>query len=860
MKHCLAAFIMAVTFISCVQDELVQSVPEADKGSSAEVSDVFVSGEAYVYLSNDLTAIVEDTVDSGSPATKSEPLNNVLEDLGISRMYRLFPHAGEFEPRTREDGLHRWYVVEYSPDMPVTKARSSLETVPGIEKFEPARKIRNNDFNDLTSDLWGLYNREKTGVDINVRPVWNNYTAGNPEVIVSVVDSGVDLTHEDLSANVLASGHRNFVDNNSVIKAGSHGTHVAGTIAAVGNNGKGVVGVAGGDYAKGKSGVKILSCQIFKDGTDTQGSSAQAIKWGADHGAVISQNSWGYTYDADGDGKLTGDELERAMDATISGPDKDAIDYFIRRAGCDNLGNQLPDSPMKGGVVIFAAGNETITNAAPAAYESVIAVGSIASNGTRSSFSNYGDWVDICAPGTDIISTLPDNSYGMMSGTSMACPHVSGVAALIVSHFGGPGFTNEMLKEKLLGSANKSVISQAYQIGGLVDAYGAFAYGNDKAPEAVVDLEGTGRGNNLDLAWTVPADEDGKAAYGFMIMYDPDRSKIEAATEKELNEVRYMTVTPNAKAGDKVEFSIPFLEFETTYHIKMAAYSYGRNYSGYTDIVTLNTTGNNPPVIEFTAEEDLTLMPSETINIIIEVTEPDDHKMTVELISGSPAENLTSTPDGKWRLTIKGNAVDMGTYTSTIKATDEYGLSASAEIEYTIRENMAPVKVSDPEDIFMKAKGQEMTMDLSKYFSDPDGEQLKYEVTMSDEKTAHCNVKGNSLIITAIAYGSTDVTVKASDARGESVTVTFILMVKDPSDPLSVYPNPATDFVYVGTLDMADTMVTIVSQTGKTVYEDKVKASAFEPAKIDISAFAPGIYTMRVSFGGGEYKKTIVKI
>ena len=85
-------------------------------------------------------------------------------------------------------------------------------------------------------------------------------------------------------------------------------------------------------------------------------------------------------------------------------------------------------------------------------------------------------------------------------------------------------------------------------------------------------------------------------------------------------------------------------------------------------------------------------------------------------------------------------------------------------------------------------------------------------------------------------------------------------MVKDPSDPLSVYPNPATDFVYVGTLDMADIKVTIVSQTGKTVYEDNVKASAFEPAKIDISAFAPGIYTMRVSFGGGEYKKTIVKI
>lgn len=863
MKHCLAALLMAASLVSCVRDELVESVYEADKNSSADVSDIFVPGEAYIYLNEDMTAMVEAAAEAGTLATKSAPMNNALEELGVTHMYRIFPHAGEFEPRTRAEGLHRWYVVKYSADIPTTKAQSGLEDVPGIDLFEPVRQIKINDFNDLSADLWGLYNRNKPGIDINVKPVWSNYTVGNPDIIVCVVDNGVDISHEDLSTNCFSEGHRNFVDQNSIIVADNHGTHVAGTIAAVGNNGKGIAGIAGGDKTAGKGGVSIMSCQIFKtnsDGTSTSGSSASAIKWGADNGAVISQNSWGYQYDADGDGKLSGDEVTNAMNAKVSGPDKDAIDYFIKYAGCDNSGNQLPGSPMKGGVVIFAAGNDAVANGAPASYEPVIAVGSIASNGTRSTFSNYGEWVDICAPGSEIYSTLPDNRYGSMSGTSMACPHVSGVAALVVSHFGGPGFTNEMLKEKLLGSANKSVISQAYRIGGLVDAYGAFVYGNDKVPQSVEDLEASGHGNSIDLTWTVPADEDGKAAYGFMVIYDTDKSKVENATEDNLGNLKYVTATPDAKAGETVLFSITDLEFETTYHVKMFAYSYGRNYSAPTSVLTVATTENNPPVLEVIHDGDYVLKPSETLSITIDAVEPDGHDMTVTLNAGSSAETLTSNPDGKWRLVIKGNAAPEGTYTAGITATDEFGLIATLEIEYTIRENKAPVKIGDPENLFIKAKGEEITVDMSKYMSDPDGEQLKFEPTVSNNSIVHINVKSNSLIITTLAYGSTDVTVKASDARGESVTISFKILVKDPSNPISVYPNPVTDYVNVSTLDIDDTKIRIVSQTGKTMFEETVKAGAFEPARIDLSQFAAGVYTMTVSFGGNTYKETIVKI
>ncbi len=866
MKHYFTALLAAVTLVSCNQDEINPSIPEAADKQVIESPEAYVPGKANVYLSEELTAMLEESAETGTLVTKSQGLNNALEELGIAKMTRLFPHAGEFEPRTRAEGLHRWYVVEYSEQTPVTKAQDYMVTIPGFEIVEPVMQIKTDEFNDLTSNynLWGLYNQSYKGFDINVRKVWEEYTVGNPNVIVAVVDNGIELRHEDLADNCLSSGHFNFVSNNSSIIGGDHGTHVAGTIAAVGNNGKGIVGIAGGDKTNGRSGVKLLSCQIFMDTTNGTegGSSSAAIKWGADHGAVISQNSWGYNYDSDGDGQIVGEELTRALAAKTQKSDRDAIDYFIKYAGCDNNGNQLPGSPMKGGVVIFAAGNDAITNSAPAEYDQVIAVGSVTKDGNRSSFSNYGDFVDICAPGSDIVSTIPNNGYATMNGTSMACPHVSGVAALLVSHFGGQGFTNEMLKEKLLSSANKTIISQAYQIGGLLDAYGAFAYGNDKAPAAVTDLEVKGRGNNLDLTWTIPSDEDGKPAYGFFVIYDKDRTKVENATPENLNGAQSAAFAPEeSKVGEKVTFSINKLEFETEYTVKMTAYSYGRNHSAATGTYTAATTGNNAPEIEVEGEDNgFRLTASETLNITIVVTEPDSHEFEVEHIKGSEAETLTTTLDGNWKLSIKGNAANAGTYISKIVATDEYGLKTTKNVEYTILENSVPVKLADPENVFMKSKGQEYTIDMGEYISDPDGEQLKFEAELSNSKIAHVNIKGNSIIITSLTYGSTDIKIIGKDARGETAEVIFKLLVKDPSDPISVYPNPVIDFVNVSTLDEADTKITITSQTGKKVYDQMVKASAFEPARIDMSSYAPGVYSMTVVLDGKTYKELVTKI
>ena len=865
MKHGLSAFLMAVILLSCTDREIIGVAPEDSQteDSMENGNNVYVPGEAYVYFSEEMTAMVESQIAAGEVRTKSVELNAVLDNLGITHMRRLFPNAGEFEPRTRKEGLHRWYVIKYSEDIPHTKAEEGFKAVPGVDYIEPVRQIRINDFNDLDTKLWGLKNLSYPGFDINVQPVWNSYTTGSPDVIVSVVDEGVDLKHEDLAANCLVSGHYNSVDDNSIVVAGSHGTHVAGTIAAVSNNGKGIAGIAGGDYANGRAGVKIMSCQIFKDGPDgtvISGDSPAAIKWGADNGAVISQNSWGYNYDIDGDGQFSSEEIERAKNAKVNAADRQAIDYFIKYAGCDNNGNQLPDSPMKGGVVIFAAGNDALFNAAPANYSEVIAVGSVTSEGTRSSFSNYGSWVDIAAPGTAIYSTMPGNSYGSMNGTSMACPHVSGVAALLVSHFGGPGFTNEMLKERILGSANTSVLSPAYEIGGLLDAYGAFVYGKQVEVGPVTGLELEARGNSIDLSWQIPSDSEGDPAYGFMLIYGQDKDKVEKATVDSHEGAGFVTVTPDKGIGETYSYTISRLGFSATYYVKVIAYSYGRSYSEPTDVYEVSTTKNNAAVISTSYEGSYEVKSSETLNISITVADPDGHSINVIYENGSEADSIMLIPDGTWRITIVGSAAPEGVYTAKVKAEDEYGMIAEKEFTYTILGNLAPEKIKDVDNILLTAKGQEFTLDMTGYFTDPDGEQLKYKAIISDPKVLHITSKKDQLLGTALGYGTVDVTLVAKDAKGESAECTFKVQVKDPSKPVSVYPNPVTDFVNVSTLDASPTRIVIVSQTGKTMYDETAVVSGYEPARIDMSSCPPGVYTMTVAFGGNEYKQNVIKL
>lgn len=858
MKQGFYVLAFAMLLASCVREELAVVQPDESEAPQV-VKGLYVPGEMNVKFSEELTAMIEGDLAIGNLQTKSSELNIIFDEFGVTSVKRLCDHGGEFEPRMRKEGLHRWYRVTFSEKESHTKAVENFSNISGVDIAEPVRQIVRKDFtgyNDrYLSDLWGFDNGQ---YDINVKTVWQNYTTGNPNVIVAVMDGGVDISHEDLKDNCSDK----YINTTGGARPDpeTHGTHVAGTIAAVGNNGKGVVGVAGGDYAAGQKGVSIMSCQILSEQPGRTGNYLNAMVYAANNGAVISQNSWGYNFDMNGDGEVSGSELVLALNATIQDSDKQAVEYFIKYAGIDSNGNQRADSPMKGGIVIFAAGNDGIANGAPANYENVIAVGAMNRSGGRASFSCFGPWVDVCAPGVDILSTVP-GGYEFLQGTSMACPHVSGVAALVLSYCGGQGFTNEMLWDKIVESANTSAVPLSYQIGGLVDAHKALEYGRDVASGEVKNLTVEAVSNNLDFSVEVTADAEGAAVYGYRVLYGTDKAKVEGANAASTN-VKSFSFVPGLSVGETAEFRISGLEFERTYYLKVYSYTYGMNYSDPTDIKEVKTGINNAPeVTVIEPEGGSEFNAADVVDVMLDVVDVDGHEVTVEHTPGSEADKLVKK-SGRWYLSITANVVEPGTYTARIKVTDAYGLYAQTEYTYTIRSNSAPVMITEIEDILLSAKGKEFTIDMSDYVSDADQDvaTLTYDVEISNGAVLHIVPRENILYGTALGYGNTDVTVLVKDARNEKCQFTFKVVVKNPSEPVSLYPNPVVDYLNVSTMDVKDTRVRIVSQTGQTVYDKTSKIGAFEPAKIDMRGCAPGVYSVSVTIDGKETRQNIIKL
>ena len=535
------------------------------------------------------------------------PLDRVNQKVKAVSMTRVFPYAGKNEAKHKAFGLDLWYDVHYEASgLKLAQARNLFRSAEGVsyaqriplykpiggERFlevspaavaKAAKAASTMPFNDpLLNDQWH-YNNDghiagtKVGADANVFKAWETGVTGSKDVLVAIIDGGFQVDHPDLKDNVWINTAElngkpgvdddgdgyvddiygyNFVINSSNINAHSHGTHVAGTVGATNNNGIGVCGVAGG--SDGKGGVKMMVCQVF----DSRASSSavadfgQAIVYAADRGASIAQCSWGASVADDEDKSVT-----------------EAVDYFTKNGGGDK---------MNGGLCIFASGNNGEEgDYYPGCLDKVVAVGSMAPDGSVAYYSNRGKWVDVTAPGGledngqqyGVLSTLPNSTYGYNEGTSMACPHVSGIAALILSKYGNKQFSNETLRTLLTTSVNDLYTQNPEYEGlmgsGYIDAYKALQGKEGSVPEAVADFTVTASHDNALIEWVIPETEE-KSIDHHVIYYS---TEVFSATD-DLNKLSSATVDTKFKySGDKMSYEVEGLKASTKYYFAIVAYN-----------------------------------------------------------------------------------------------------------------------------------------------------------------------------------------------------------------------------------------------------------------------------------------------
>lgn len=863
---------------------------------------------------------------SGSISTGIASIDQLNEQLGVTRVERTFRHGGKYEAKMRKHGLHLWYNIYFDRSQPVTRAMTDFSSLKDFEIVEPVLKVeriktgditpvsesqaaamvqtRNSGnaiskvevpFNDPLLGLQWHYHNEgrlrnsRPGADINLYKAWEIET-GKPQVIVAVIDGGLQTDHPDLVANLWVNATEkngaskadddnngyvddihgyNFVADNGKITPHDHGTHVGGTVGAVNNNGIGVGGVAGGN-GKSNSGVRLMSCQIFQANESTGSDETMADEdrgnvfiYAANNGAVIAQCSWSYSW--------TG------VDQELMASDKAGIDYFIAEAGTDENGVQ--NGPMLGGVVIVATGNDNVNAIKqPAAYEKVISVSSFRPDYYKAVYSNFGSWVTLSAPGgegdyeagTQVLSTMTGSQYGYQEGTSMACPHVSGVAALIVSKCGvdaGGGFTNftnTQLKDILTGSTNDMIgwyNPSVYLLGkGYVNAHKALAEAGTVPPDRVGDMTAAWSIETATLTWRVTADpEEGKAArYGIVVSEENTFGIDFAQLPASITPIYISTTGKNV--GDELTLKLTTLEPEKTYYVSIAGYDAAGNVSLSSTLTGRLAENQAPDLVDGLPVISVRKTDATPRQYQLKVADPEGFPWTYTFVPGSAAATMSRNGD-ILTMTVRGTAVTPASYEAQLTLTDEQGLSRVVTIPYSII-FYAPDQVKEFEDILFQGI-ESRTYNLADYFTDKDNDAITYSVSSSNPTAISVALNGTTMTVSSLSYGTAAITVTAQDVNAET-SVSFNVTCRDVSREVDLYPLPVKKDgvlnIRMGEYVEGNIGVDIYTLSGSRVFSRQVEIASGLPSTIDISSLNTGNYQIVIRYKNNTITRNITKL